>query len=134
MTQPFSDLSLAITNKIKGHHPLRMFRVYSVPTVPRTDPYVIAIEQNTINDWSWSDGNGYEHLITLHVWTNTPKPHSPESVLHTLRNLLQDADLSQGTTKTVLVRFLSLRIERDHKQRVFHGSILFRILSETPTS
>lgn len=99
--------------------------------VPRsaTLPY-ITFGQSTLRDWSTGSEPGFEHLITLHVWTRVTGDRDAHLIISAIRDCLHDAALTVDAHQLVNLRFEFSDTFRDPDGETTHGVVRYRAVTE----
>lgn len=92
-------------------------------------PYV-TIDQIATRDWSTGDGAGFEHLVTLSVWSRYSGKREAHALLDAIYDCLHEADLDIKGASLINLRFESSSVSRDEDGATYHGLIRFRAVTE----
>lgn len=104
-------------------------RVYDdAPT--RTEFPFVTFGQSSERDWSTGSDEGYEHLVTLHVWSRARGRREAEQVIAAARAALHDQDLSLSGHRLINLRHEFSEARRDSDGETFHGIARFRAVTE----
>lgn len=105
-------------------------RIYDdVPT--RAEFPFMTLDQSTERDWSTGTEEGYEHVITLHVWSRERGGKEALAVIAAARDALQDQDLPLEGCRLVNLRHEFSEARRDTDGETFHGISRFRAVTES---
>jgi hypothetical protein len=104
-------------------------RVYDCPPRDATFPYV-AIDQINTRDWSSSCSIGFEHTITLSVWSRYAGKREIYAALDAIRECLHEADLDIPGVSLINIRFEMSSVGRDDDGITHHGVMRFRATTE----
>jgi hypothetical protein len=85
---------------------------------------------STERDWSTGSEKGYEHLITLHVWSRARGRKEALAVIAAVREALHDQDLPLSGHHLVNLRHEYSEARRDNDGETFHGIARFRAVTE----
>jgi hypothetical protein len=86
--------------------------------------------QSTERDWSTGTDQGYEHLITLHVWSRARGRKEAQSVIAAARDALHDQDLTLDGHRLINLSHEYSEARRDNDGETFHGISRFRAVTE----
>ena len=104
-------------------------RVYDDVPVRGEFPYV-TFGQSLERDWSTGSDDGWEHTITLHVWSRARGRKETQAILSAARRVLHDASLSLDDCRLVNLRHEFSEARRDTDGETFHGAARFRAVNE----
>lgn len=90
----------------------------------------VVIAELVSNDFSTSTEPGEEHFLTLQLWSDASGQRQAQQIAGTVRDLLQDADLSLSAHALVNLRHLSTKNRREPKTRLFLAEMRFRAVTE----
>jgi hypothetical protein len=90
----------------------------------------VVIAELVSNDFSTSTEPGEEHFLTLQLWSDASGQRQAQQIAGTVRDLLQDADLSLSAHALVNLRHLSTKTRREPKTRLFLAEMRFRAVTE----
>jgi hypothetical protein len=92
-------------------------------------PFMI-FGQSTARDWSTGTDVGYEHVVTLHVWSRGRGRKEAEAIIAAARDALHDQDLALTGHRLINLRHESSEAKRDNDGETFHGIVRFRAVTE----
>lgn len=92
-------------------------------------PY-ITFGQSTLRDWSTGTEPGYEHLITLHVWSRVNGEREAHQIMSAIRDCLHDVALTVAAHRLVNLRFEFSDMLRDSDGETIHGIVRYRAVTE----
>ncbi len=92
-------------------------------------PY-ITFGQSTLRDWSTGTDPGYEHLITLHVWSRVNGEREAHQIISSIRDGLHDVALTVAAHRLVNLRFEFSDMLRDSDGETIHGIVRYRAVTE----
>lgn len=104
-------------------------RIYDDVPVRAEFPYV-TFGQSIERDWSAGTDEGYEHTLTLHVWSRAHGRKEAKAVLAAARAALHDASLSLEGHRLVNLRHEFSDARRDPDGDTYHGTARFRAVTE----
>ncbi|MFA7307145.1 MAG: DUF3168 domain-containing protein [Hyphomicrobium sp.] len=96
----------------------------------RTEFPFVTFGQSTERDWSTGSDEGYEHLVTLHVWSRARGRRETEIVIAAARAALHDQDLTLAGHRLINLRHEFSEARRDSDGETFHGIARFRAVTE----
>lgn len=104
-------------------------RVYD--HVPRqvTPPYV-AMGRSTVTDWSTGSEDGYEHALTLHVWSAGAGHRETHELMGLVAGAVDGAALVLEGHRLVNLRHELSEARRDPDGETHHGIVRFRAVTE----
>jgi hypothetical protein len=100
----------------------------------RTEFPFVTFGQSTERDWSTGSDEGYEHLVTLHVWSRARGRRETEIVIAAARAALHDQDLTLAGHRLINLRHEFSEARRDSDGETFHGIARFRAVTEVEAS
>lgn len=86
--------------------------------------------QSSERDWSTGTEEGYEHVITLHVWSRARGRNEAQAVIAAARGALHDQDLRLEGHRLINLRHEFSEARRDADGETFHGISRFRAVTE----
>lgn len=92
-------------------------------------PY-ITFGQSTLRDWSTGTEPGFEHLITLHVWSRVNGEREVHALIEAIRACLHDTPLTVASHRLVNLRFEFSDTVRDPDGETSHGIVRYRAITE----
>lgn len=92
-------------------------------------PYV-TIDQLTTRDWSAGDSVGFEHSVSLSVWSRYSGKREAHALLDAIYTCLHEARLDVRGASLINLRFELSSIGRDDDGATYHGVIRFRAVTE----
>lgn len=95
-------------------------------------PYV-TISQSFTRDWSTGSELGHEHVITLHIWSQSRGKKEAHAISGALETLLHDTALTLTDHRLVNLRHEFSHIRRDPDGETYHGIVRFRAVTEATT-
>jgi hypothetical protein len=104
-------------------------RIYDGAPREASFPYV-TIDQLATRDWSAGDSAGFEHLLTLSVWSRYSGKREAHALLDAIHSCLHEAKLEIRGASLINLRFESSSIGRDDDGATYHGVIRFRAVTE----
>jgi hypothetical protein len=104
-------------------------RIYDDAPARAEFPFV-TFGQSTERDWSTGTDEGYEHLVTLHVWSRARGRKETEAVIAAARQALHDQDLTLSGHRLINLRHEYSDVRRDSDGATFHGIARFRAVTE----
>ena len=104
-------------------------RIYDDAPARAEFPFV-TFGQSTERDWSTGTDEGYEHLVTLHVWSRARGRKEAEAVIAAAREALHDRDLTLSGHRLINLRHEFSEARRDGDGETFHGIARFRAVTE----
>lgn len=104
-------------------------RIYDDAPSRAEFPFV-TFGQSTERDWSTGTDEGYEHLVTLHVWSRARGRKEAEAVIAAARDALHDQDLALSGHRLINLRHEFSEARRDSDGETFHGIARFRAVTE----
>ncbi len=96
----------------------------------RTEFPFVTFGQSSERDWSTGSDEGYEHLVTLHVWSRARGRREAERVIAAARAALHDQDLALAGHRLINLRHEFSEARRDSDGETFHGIARFRAVTE----
>lgn len=96
----------------------------------RTEFPFVTFGQSSERDWSTGSDEGFEHLVTLHVWSRARGRQEAEQVIAAARAALHDQDLSLSGHRLINLRHEFSEARRDSDGETFHGIARFRAVTE----
>ncbi len=96
----------------------------------RTEFPFVTFGQSSERDWSTGSDEGYEHLVTLHVWSRARGRREAEQVIAAARAALHDQDLTLSGHRLINLRHEFSEARRDSDGETFHGIARFRAVTE----
>lgn len=104
-------------------------RIYD--DVPRGEPLpYVTFGRSTIKDWSGAGGDGAEHIVTLHVWSDGGGRKQTLAIMEAVRNALNDATLSLAGHHLVNLRHEFSEARREPDGETIHGIVRLRAITE----
>jgi Protein of unknown function (DUF3168) len=99
--------------------------------VPRgaTLPY-ITFGQSTLRDWSTGTDAGFEHLITVHVWSRVNGEREAHQIISAIRDALHDVSVSIVGFHLVNLRFEFSDMLRESDGETIRGIVRYRAVTE----
>lgn len=99
--------------------------------VPRGAAYpYVSFGQSTERDWSTGSEEGYEHILTLHVWSRSKGERETHLIMAAMRNALHDAALIVAGHRLVNLRHEFSDAMRDADGETYHGIVRYRAVTE----
>jgi hypothetical protein len=127
------EVQKALFAALSGNAPLVALlggaKVYD--DVPRSAalPY-ITFGQSTLRDWSTGTDAGFEHLITLHVWSSVNGDREAHQIISAIRDCLHDVALPVASHRLINLRFEFSDLVRDPDGETSHGIVRYRAVTE----
>jgi hypothetical protein len=113
----------ALLQGLKGPH------VYD--GVPRGAPYPhVNIGECETRPWDTQTSRGFEHIVTLHVWTRGVKPREAQGLLDKLDGWAERAVVSVAGQRVVSLRNVFWSALNAPEAGLFHGVMRLRIVTE----
>jgi hypothetical protein len=104
-------------------------RIYDdVPS--RTEFPFMTFGQSTERDWSTGTDAGYEHLVTLHVWSRARGRKEAQTVIAAARDALHDQALTLAEHRLINLRHEYSEARRDTDGETVHAIARFRAVTE----
>jgi hypothetical protein len=126
-------LQQSIYEALAGDTPLNAAlggsRIYDCPPRDAVFPYV-TIDQISARDWSSSSGAGFEHTVTLSVWSRYAGKREVYAAIDAIHGCLHEAELDVCGASLVNLRFEMSSIGREDDGTTHHGVIRFRAVTE----
>lgn len=104
-------------------------RIYDDAPARTQFPFV-TFGQSTERDWSTGSDEGYEHVITLHVWSRARGRKETQVVIAAARAALHDQELTLSGHRLINLRHEFSEARRDNDGETFHGIARFRAVTE----
>jgi uncharacterized protein DUF3168 len=104
-------------------------RIYDDAPARAEFPFV-TFGQSTERDWSTGTEIGFEHLVTLHVWSRGRGRKEAQAVIAAARDALHDQQLTLTGHRLVNLRHEYSEARRDNDGETFHGIARFRAVTE----
>lgn len=99
--------------------------------VPRGTPFpYITFGQTTERDWSTGGGEGGEHVVTLHVWSQARGRRQIQTIAAAVRALMHDAELSLNDHRLINLRHEFTEVRRETDGETLRGLVRFRAVTE----
>ena len=92
-------------------------------------PYV-TFGQSVERDWSTGSDAGSEHILTLHVWSQTAGRKQAEAILAAMRAALHDRALALSGYRLINLRHEFSDARRDPDGETVHGIMRLRAVTE----
>lgn len=97
---------------------------------PRPQYPFMTFGQSSERDWSTGTDVGYEHLVTLHVWSKAAGRKETEAVISAARDALHDQLLDVTGHTLINLRHEFSEARRSGDGETFHGIVRFRAVTE----
>lgn len=99
--------------------------------VPRQTrfPYV-TLGTIICRDWSTGTESGFEHFLTIHVWSRAGGHKETQEIVGLIGDALHDALISLTGHALVNLRFDSSEIRRERDGETLHGIMRYRAVTE----
>ena len=127
----FSHLSLqtAVYQRLSGDSALMALveGVYDRPPQGSSYPYV-TLGDIALSDWSTKNTNGFEAMLTLHIWSRGGGRKEVASVAERIYALLHRAGLSVSGQALVQMRFAASDIELLDDGVTYQAQLRFKAL------
>ena len=104
-------------------------RIYDDAPQNAQFPYV-TFSQSLARDWSTGTETGFEHTVTLHIWSRARGKKQAFEVLAAMRALLHDQNLTLEDHHLVNMRHEFSQVRRDPDGQTYHGIARFRAVTE----
>jgi hypothetical protein len=109
--------------RLKGPH------VYD--GVPRGAPHPhVNIGECETKPWDTQTSRGFEHIVTLHVWTRGTKPREAQALLDCLDAWAESAVVPVAGMRVVNLRNIFWSALNAPEVGIFHGVMRLRIVTE----
>lgn len=92
-------------------------------------PYV-TLGQSNAADWGADGGDGEEHILTLHVWSEAGRRKEALAIMVAIRAVLHDAALALSGHRLVNLRQEFADIRREADGELVHGTLRYRAVTE----
>jgi hypothetical protein len=92
-------------------------------------PY-LTVGQSVARDWSTASEEGNEHVLTLHVWSQTKGRAQVHEIMGAARAALHDASLTLVGHRLINLRHEFSEARRDADGETYHGILRFRAVTE----
>lgn len=113
----------ALLARLKGQH------IYD--GVPRGAPYPhVNIGECETKPWDTQSSRGFEHIVTLHVWTRGTKPREAQALLDLLDAWASDAVVPVAGMRVVSLSNIFWSALNAPEAGIFHGVMRLRIVTE----
>lgn len=133
MSNPGWDLQKAAYNALIADSELAVLlggeRVYDDVPQNTEFPFVV-LDQMRINDWSTGTDRGSEHILMLHVWSRYDGKQEAYEIADTIRELLDDTELTLDNNRLVNLTHQYSDLKRDADGETYHGVLRFRAVTE----
>ena len=125
-TAIFAALSVdANVKSVLGNPP----RIYDEVPRDAAMPYLV-IGDCKESDWSTSTDTGTEHALVLHVWSRARGRKESKLVTATVRDALDDAELTLTGHTLVGIKHQSSEFLRQTDGQTYHAIMKFRAVTE----
>ena len=99
--------------------------------VPQGTPFpYVTIGESTVRDWSTGSDTGLEHILTLHVWSQSKGRKEVQEIMDVLRTLLHEAALPVSGHTLVNLRHELSEARREGDGETYHGIVRYRAVTE----
>ena len=104
-------------------------RVYDF--VPQRAAYpFVSLGNSVVRDWSTSSESGFEHALTLHIWSKAKGKKQCLQIVSSVRRVLHDVALVVEDHPLVNLRYEFEDVRLDPDGETFHGIVRFRAVTE----
>lgn len=104
-------------------------RIYD--DVPQGTPFpYLTFGQSTARDWSTGTEEGSEHVLTLHVWSQSKGKKQAHEIMNAVRAVLHDQPLTLAGHRLVNLRHEFSESRREPDGDTIHGITRFRAVTE----
>lgn len=104
-------------------------RIYDdVPT--RSEFPYLTLASSSERDWSTGGDVGFEHALTLHVWSRAAGRKQAETAMAAALTALHDQPLSLTGHRLINLRHEFSDARRDADGETVHGAVRFRAVTE----
>lgn len=104
-------------------------RVYDF--VPQRAAYpFVSLGNSVVRDWSTSSESGFEHALTLHIWSKAKGKKQCLQIISSVRRVLHDVALVVEDHPLVNLRYEFEDVRLDPDGETFHGIVRFRAVTE----
>lgn len=104
-------------------------RIYD--DVPQGTPLpYLTFGQSTARDWSTGTEEGSEHVLTLHVWSQSKGKKQAHEIMNAVRAVLHDQPLTLAGHRLVNLRHEFSESRREPDGDTIHGITRFRAVTE----
>ena len=104
-------------------------RLYDAPHRDSALPY-LTLTTSYSRDWSTGSEGGEEHRIIISVWAGSNDRMLQQQILACLRSALSDPALSLTDHHLVNMQIERIEIRPDRKNRLLHGVMQIRAVTE----
>jgi hypothetical protein len=104
-------------------------RVYDDPPQAASYPFV-SLGQSLVRDWSTGTEDGAEHLLTLHVWSQSGGKKEAHAIIEAIRAVLHDQPLMLVDHQLVNLRHEFSEARQDPDGDTYHGIVRYRAVTE----
>src|SRR3990172_9021477 len=104
-------------------------RVYDDPPQAAAYPFV-SLGQSMIRDWSTGTEDGFEHILTLHVWSRAGGKKQVHEIIEAIKGALHDQPLVLEDHYLVNLRHEFSEARQDPDGDTFHGIVRYRAVTE----
>ena len=109
----------------------RLKGAYIYDGVPRGAPFPhINIGECETKRWDTQTSRGFEHIVTLHVWTREPKPREAQALLDQLDAWAAGAVVAVSGMRVVSLSNIFWTALNAPEAGLFHGVMRLRIVTE----
>ncbi|MFP1631582.1 DUF3168 domain-containing protein [Zhengella sp. ZM62] len=113
----------AVTDLLGGR------RVYDFAPERARFPYV-TIGRTSVYDWSTGDGDGSEHLVTLHVWSRARGKAEAHAIIEAAERALDEFSPELDGHRLVGLFREFAEVYFDEDMELQHGLLRYRVLLE----
>lgn len=107
-------------------------RVYDGAPQAAAFPYV-TFGQSNATDWSATEGDGEEHIVTLHVWSETGRRKEVLAIMAAIRTVLHEATPALTGHRLINLRQEFADVRRESDGEIVHGTLRYRAVTEPTT-
>jgi hypothetical protein len=109
----------------------RLKGAYIYDGVPRGAPFPhINIGECETKPWDTQTSRGFEHIVTLHVWTREARPRKAQALLDCLDDWAAGAVVAMAGMRVVSLRNIFWTALNAPEAGLFHGVMRLRIVTE----
>lgn len=99
--------------------------------VPQGAPFpYVTIGESSVSDWSTGSDDGYEHILTLHVWSRAKGRKQVYDIVNCIRQVLDQSPLTVTGHHLVNMRFELSEARRESDGETYHGIVRYRAVTE----
>jgi Protein of unknown function (DUF3168) len=127
------QLQQAVYGLLAANTPLAVLlggtRIYD--DVPQVAPYPhVSLGQTSSLDWGTGTEDGEEHILTLHVWSQSGGRGEAQRIMGAIRDALHTASFAVAGHTLVSLRQQFSDVRRDPDGVTIHGIVRYRAVTE----